>query len=108
MANSLSSGLSWLQYFLNYDPSINLQKIKVPVLAVNGDEDIQVPAKENLAGIEEALKKGGNKKYTIKMFPHLNHLFQTSSFKQPYGSIEETFSPQALAFINSWIHLQLK
>ena len=32
--------------------------ITCPVLAVNGSKDLQVPAKENLAAISAALKKG--------------------------------------------------
>jgi pimeloyl-ACP methyl ester carboxylesterase len=108
-SNSLNNGLSWLRYFLNYDPTVNLSKIKIPVLAVNGEDDIQISANENLTAIEAALKKGGNKKYTIKTFPHLNHLFQTTTSKeQAYGSIEETFSPEALNFISQWIMKQVQ
>ena len=106
-SNSLRNGLSWLKYFMNYDPAILLAQIKIPVLAINGEQDIQVLAKENLAAIDAALKKGNNKKYTIKAFPNLNHLFQTTTDKErPYNSIDETFSPIALAYIAQWIKAQ--
>jgi pimeloyl-ACP methyl ester carboxylesterase len=98
-------GLIWLNYFMNMDPSIALKKVKCPILAVNGESDIQVVCKENLAGIENALKKGKNKNYTIHAFPNLNHLFQTcTSPEQNYESIDETFSPIALAYIANWIN----
>ncbi|HQW55592.1 MAG TPA: hypothetical protein PK076_05670, partial [Saprospiraceae bacterium] len=63
------------------------------------------PATENLAAIETALKKGGNKNTTIKRFPHLNHLFQESDSGLPseYGTIEQTISPEVLQSIVSWL-----
>lgn len=80
-------------------------KVKCPVLAINGEKDLQVPPKENLTAIEQALKAGGNKDYTVKELPGLNHLFQTSSTGSPmeYSKIEETISPAALTIIGDWI-----
>jgi uncharacterized protein len=109
IVDQFRTGLIWLNYFMNMDPSIALKKVKCPVLAVNGESDIQVLSKENLAGIENALKKGKNKNYTIHAFPNLNHLFQTCSVpEQNYESIEETFSPIALSYITNWINQIVK
>ena len=95
----------WFRYFLSYDPAPTLKKVKCPVLAINGEKDLQVPPKENLAGIEAALKAGGNTDVTVKEFPGLNHLFQTAKSGLPseYGKIDETFSPLALETISEWI-----
>ncbi len=95
----------WFRYFLTYDPRPTLMKVKCPVLAINGELDLQVPPKDNLLAIEGALKAGGNKNYTIKEFPKLNHLFQTAETGSPneYGKIEETMSPAVLKFIGDWI-----
>jgi pimeloyl-ACP methyl ester carboxylesterase len=104
VAKQFQSGLYWLNYFLNYHPAENLQKIKIPVLALNGSYDIQITSKENLAGIEAALKKGGNKHFQVKEMPGLNHLFQTAKSKdQAYEAIDETFSPVAASFTANWI-----
>ncbi len=109
LANNSKNALHWLHYFINYDPAPVLQQVKCPVLAINGEADVQVVAENNLAGIERALKKGGNKNYTIKAFPQLNHLFQTTTHPgQSYGAIEETFAPAALDFITQWIRQQTK
>jgi len=69
-----------------------------------------VPPKENLTAIEASLKKGGNKKVTIIEFPKLNHLFQESETGAPseYGTLEETFSEEALIQITSWILKQVE
>jgi len=80
-------------------------KVRVPVLAINGETDTQVPAKEDLAAIEQALKDGGNNDYKVVLLPKLNHLFQTSSTGAPsqYGAIEETMAPIALQTMGDWI-----
>ncbi|MBI5917658.1 MAG: alpha/beta hydrolase, partial [Bacteroidetes bacterium] len=96
---------NWFRFFIQYDPKTSLEKVKCPVLAINGGKDLQVEPKINLAGIEAALKKGGNQRYTIKELPGLNHLFQTCETGSPsgYSKIEETFSPVALRIVSDWI-----
>lgn len=109
LVDQFKNGLTWLNYFMNYDPSINLSNLKCPVLAVNGESDIQVTSIDNLAGIKKVLKKARNKQYTIHSFPNLNHLFQTcKSPSEPYNSIDETFSPIALEYICNWINKTIK
>ena len=95
----------WMRFFLTYDPAPTLMKVKCPVLAINGEKDLQVPPEENLKAIEEALKAGGNRDYTVKELPGLNHLFQTAETGSPseYARINETISPAALELIGDWI-----
>lgn len=95
----------WFRYFLTYDPRLTLAKVKCPVLAINGENDLQVPPVENLAAIEKTLKSAGNRDVTIVKLPKLNHLFQTSVTGSPgeYATIEETISPVALKTISDWI-----
>jgi uncharacterized protein len=95
----------WMKYFMKYDPVSNLVLVKCPVLAINGEKDLQVPAQENLSAIESSLKKSGNKDVTIKMYPNLNHLFQESKTGSPaeYPTIEQTFSPVVMEDFTNWI-----
>lgn len=95
----------WFRRFLAYDPRVDLEKVTCPVLALNGEKDLQVPPKENLSRIEAALRVAGNADVTTTELAGLNHLFQTSATGSPseYGQIEETFSPQALEIIAKWI-----
>lgn len=97
--------LPWYRYFVTFDPQPDLKKINVPVLALNGELDLQVAYKENLGGIASGLKAGGNKDVTVKSFPKLNHLFQTSQTGLPseYMKNEETMSPLVLETIGQWI-----
>ena len=100
----------WMRNFISFDPTPVLEKVKCPVLALNGEKDLQVAPNENLEGIKNALERGGNRKVRIKELAGLNHLFQESETGSPreYGSIEETFSPVALKEISNWIWEQLK
>lgn len=95
----------WFRYFLACDPIPVLRRVKCPVLAINGELDLQVPARENLQAIEQALQAGGNERYRIRLYPGLNHLFQTARSGSPseYGRIEETMAPQVLEDIGGWI-----
>ncbi len=98
----------WMHYFIKHNPATTLEKVKCPVLALNGEKDLQVPPKENLGAIKVALSKGGNKKVTLKELPNLNHLFQECKTGSPqeYATIEQTFSPIALTEILKWIQTQ--
>jgi pimeloyl-ACP methyl ester carboxylesterase len=95
----------WFRQILRIDPSETLKQVRCPVLAVNGEKDIQVASKENLSAIQRALKAGGNQDVTVIEFPGLNHLFQTceTGATHEYASIEETFNEEALAVITNWI-----
>jgi uncharacterized protein len=96
---------SWSRFFMVYDPRPALSRLRCPVLAMNGTTDAQVPASENLAAIESALRAGGNSAITIAALPNLNHLFQTSTTGavSEYARIEETFAPIALEMMGRWI-----
>ena len=95
----------WFRYFLTYDPAEMIEQVTVPVLAINGEKDLQVPHEENLREIEAALLRGGNTRYEIRAFPDLNHLFQHAETGAPseYQAIEETWSVEVMEVIADWI-----
>lgn len=95
----------WMKFFLNYDPVPTLKKVTCPVLAINGSKDLQVPPDYNLPQIENALKTGGNRNYKVVKLEGLNHLFQhaQTGAVSEYMTIEETFAPEAMELIASWI-----
>jgi len=86
------------------DPCKYLQRVKCPVLAINGGKDLQV-LPVNLDLIKKALRKGKNRKTTIKLFPNKNHLFQTCKTGEvsEYSRIEETMSPDVQMFVSDWL-----
>jgi pimeloyl-ACP methyl ester carboxylesterase len=100
----------WMRFFLGYDPRPTLQRVKVPVLAINGEKDVQVLPKENLAALATAFRAGGLADATVKELPGLNHLFQrcTACTLAEYPLLEETIAPAALDEMTQWIQAHTK
>jgi alpha/beta superfamily hydrolase len=96
----------WFRYFITTDAANFWKKVNCPVLALNGEKDLQVSARENLPAIEKAVRSSGNKAVKTISLPGLNHLFQhcTTGLPSEYGQIEETFSPEALKIMSDWIN----
>jgi uncharacterized protein len=95
----------WMTYFIKSNPTETLKKVTCPVLALNGEKDVQVAPKENIEAIQKALSEAGNSNLTTKIYPNLNHLFQQATTGSPaeYAIIEETFSEKVLKDMLDWI-----
>lgn len=95
----------WMKFFLSYDPAPALTKIKVPVLVLFGEKDLQVPPKQSQKYIEDALRGGGNSDFVVKVFPNANHLFQEAGTGSPneYSQLPKAFVPGFLETVSDWI-----
>jgi len=93
---------TWYRAFVTLDPAKALAQVRAPVLAINGDKDVQVSAQVNIPAIKAAL--AGNPDATTLVLPGLNHLLQTARTGAPseYAAIEETLAPSALSTIVDW------
>ncbi|HET6145974.1 MAG TPA: alpha/beta hydrolase [Polyangia bacterium] len=93
----------WFRTFITLDPRTFLAKVKVPVLAIDGERDRQVPPDANLPEMRKALVH--DRDVTVRELPGLNHLFQTAETGAlaEYGKIDETMSPAALKLVSDWI-----
>lgn len=100
----------WFRYFITFNPKDYLTKVKCPVLAVNGSNDLQVAPGSNLSAIKEALAEGGNEQGEIALLGGLNHLFQKSETGSPaeYATIEETMNVNLLKTVADWINKIVK
>ena len=49
------------------------RRVKIPVLALYGGKDLNVPAARNVTALTHELTAAGNKDFTIKVFPDANH-----------------------------------
>lgn len=92
----------WIDFFISYDPTEALKKIGCRVLALNGSNDVQVIASQNISALQKHVV---SELLTTKIYPELNHLFQHSNTGMPneYYQIEETISPEVLKDIVNWI-----
>lgn len=116
--NTLSDGLSpqemvsinsqiimlttpWYINFVQYNPAECIAKIKQPVFAMYGANDVQVNDKVNSEALQ-TLYKG--KKLTLKDYDNLNHLFQECEAPTAdYGNIEQTISPAMMQDLLNWL-----
>ena len=113
---SMASGFSdlkrsWWRFFLTYDIAKDLQKIRIPVLALNGGSDEQVDPKANLAYIKQILTKNKNPQFKVYEVPGVNHLFQhckACGSVEEYLALEETFDSGTLNMIGAWIKERVK
>lgn len=96
----------WWNFFLRYEPHTDLEKIKIPVLALNGAKDEQVDPESNLSLLHRIFTKNGNPDFKTVEVPGVNHLFQhckQCGSVSEYLALDETFDPQTLTLITTWI-----
>lgn len=107
---SLSIGMAEqpaLRVILLADPAPAWRAVKVPVLALNGSKDRQVPP-ESLAAIVSALAAGGNRRVESAIVPSLNHMLQTADTgaETEYTRIDETVAPVVLQRVAGFVKQQ--
>ncbi len=88
----------WMRYFLKLKPALYIERAKCPVLIINGDNDLQTNAEINTTAIAEALERGGNMNFLVKIYPGLNHIFQPSQkgTQSEYMMIQQSMSNEVL------------
>jgi uncharacterized protein len=83
-----------------YDPVPIYEQLKLPVLAIWGNNDRVGPPLESSRIIQEALERAGNTHYTIRYFEGAGHLMRTT----PDGIKEsDTFLPGYAEEMTTWV-----
>lgn len=92
-----------------FSPRPLLEKITCPVLAIFGEKDTIVNARESSRVYAEALRKAGDRDVTIKFFPDADHVLFPSktggekeldrSFQRP----QKVFAPGYLETMAEWV-----
>ena len=94
----------WFQTFLTINPADYLQNAKIPVFALYGSKDCQVPSETNKDLMFDCLSKS-NIQFSLITLNNKNHLFQnaeTGSAKE-YNNISETIAYDVLSMVKNWI-----
>lgn len=91
--------------FLLFDPKQVFPSVRTPLLAIYGEKDLQVPAREHSQALRQLLPKDAAGRQEILVLPGLNHLFQEARKGTPeeYATIEQTMSPKVLDAISGWL-----
>jgi len=98
------TSLSWLREHFRHDPIKTIEKVRCPVLIVQGEKDYQVPAGEATL-LASALKDAGNTDVTVDLIPDLNHLMRHHP-EEPnltYRHLDEPVDARVTDAITAWI-----
>lgn len=94
----------WFRAFVALDPAPFLSKVTVPVLAISGGLDVQVPGDKNLPLLRKisAHKKGT---FVIEEIEGMNHLLQQAKTGavSEYAKLAKTLEPKVPARILAWM-----
>ena len=92
----------WYREFMSYDPAADFARVTVPVLAIAGGHDMQVPP-EDVDAIG-ALVKGPFEGHVVDDLSHL--LRPDPAWAGPRGyrrAVRQPVSPKVLAIITAWV-----
>ena len=95
----------WMRQFVAFEARDYLKKIKVPVLVINGEEDIQVPPMDALEGFDQYISDKSRPHSKLILAEKLNHLFQKCDRcdLMEYGDLEETVNNFVLESMTIWV-----
>lgn len=98
-------GGHYLCGLFRYDPAAALAAIRVPVLALYGENDPMTPPEENLDRLAAALAHLGEDGLRQHVFPLANHVFWASEtgLRDEYARIPREYVPGFLDMVSSWI-----
>jgi hypothetical protein len=92
----------WLRDFVAYDPAPVLERVDVPVLAITGGHDLQVPPAD-----VDAIGKLVRGPFTGRVVGDLSHLLRPDPGSAgPRGyqrAVHQPVSPQVLGLITGWV-----
>jgi dipeptidyl aminopeptidase/acylaminoacyl peptidase len=103
--DSLVKGSPWLRFFADHDPIATAKRVKVPALILQGGTDQQVTP-EQAEALAAAIRSGGNRQVTLRIFPETNHFMvpDPSGFPGNYAKLPSmAVRPEVLGAIADWI-----
>lgn len=100
-----NNAAEWYATLQEYNAAADWARTTVPVLAVFGGLDMQVPAEMNSVPLTEALKQAGNRDYEVVVLPDANHLFQSAVTGSPleYAQLATELTPDLLPTLSEWL-----
>ena len=102
--NSGNGKLNWFRDHLASDPSKLAEKVKCPVLIVQGERDALVLAYHSIE-LAKALSNGGNKNVSLRIVPNLTHIFTPAFSENPAETSK--VSEEMLRTLQNWANTTL-
>jgi len=84
-AFAVPQAVAFGRVILAYDPAEGIKSLKMPILVVNGEKDVQVSPEKDAKRLDKAARDGGNGDVTLKLFPDANHVLKHE--KLPFSEL---------------------
>jgi dienelactone hydrolase len=108
--DSMVARIPWLGFFMTYDPLPTARRVRQPVLILQGESDRQVTA-DQAPELAAAIRAGGNRDVTLRVFPALNHLMAPDPDGSPAGYATlpvRAVSREVLGVLADWLVARLR
>ena len=108
--DSTAKGNPWMREFISYDPVPTARRVRVPVLVLHGEQDLQVTV-EQADTLAAAFRGGGNSDVTLRRLSRTNHLFQRDASGLPsgYGTLpDRRATAESLGVLADWLVVKLQ
>ena len=95
----------WFASFVEFDPRPYILALDVPVLALFGVLDSEVPVDQNSTAMSKALDESNIPSYTLASTWTANHFFQQAETgdRIEYHLLKPEFAPEFLEFLLEWL-----
>ena len=110
LVDSILASVPWMRFFVDYNPLQAARRVRVPTLILQGATDRQVTM-EQAEALAHAMKDGGNRNVTVRIFPETNHLFVRDPDGNPsgYASLSgRGVRSDVLAIIVEWVVARMR
>jgi pimeloyl-ACP methyl ester carboxylesterase len=94
------------RFEFDLDQAAVWQQVRQPILAIYGEKDRHVPLAENIDGLSAAVKRSGNRDFTLIIYPDASH----SIGKTLTGELGEAWTgyvPEYLEDMTDWVLQQV-
>lgn len=107
--DSVAATMPWMKFFLEYDGRPAAARVRAPVLILHGEKDYQVPVAE-AEKAAAAIRAGGNRDVTVRVFSGTNHLFlPDAGVGFSYEKLPSfTVKSEVMGAIADWLVTRLK
>ena len=107
-ADSQSADLwrsKWFKGLFHYDPGVYLQKMTVPLFALIGELDLQVPAAQSVERFRTLYRGPRQRLLSLHTPSRINHMLQPASTGRmdEYMAIDVTIAPVVLQLMEEWL-----
>lgn len=106
----INAPIPYLRWARDWDPLPTARRVRAPVLILQGALDRQVTAGQ-ADSLGAAIREGGNRDVTVRVFPRLNHLFvvsPTDGSPSEYAALSDVTVPaEVLDTLAAWLQRRL-